>query len=152
MAQRKQRKRMATKKSTLSKRSRLATNYTPIPCHVSIEKLVTLAELGLGVERPLNAEKRKWIKKLAREGSNQPILVTPIKDSGYYVLADGWHRVQAAKMKKQKTIYALQIPVRVGLTMAKVNKILRDIDKEFGYKLDTSGIVAHWAVMQSMLH
>ena len=152
MAQRKQRKRMGTKKSTLSKRSRLATNYTPIPCHVSIEKLVTLAELGLGVERPLNAEKRKWIKKLAREGSNQPILVTPIKDSGYYVLADGWHRVQAAKMKKQKTIYALQIPVRVGLTMAKVNKILRDIDKEFGYKLDTSGIVAHWAVMQSMLH
>jgi len=44
------------------------------------------------------------------------------------------------------------VPVRVGLSMAKVNKILRDIDKEFGYKLDTSGIVAHWAVMQSMLH
>jgi hypothetical protein len=36
--------------------------------------------------------------------------------------------------------------------MAKVNKMLRDIDKEFDYKLDTSGIVAHWAVMQSMLH
>ena len=122
------------------------------PTTVPIERLVTLAELGLGVERPLNAEKRKWIKKLAREGSDQPILVTPIKDSGYYVLADGWHRVQAAKKKKQKTIYALQIPIRVGLTMAKVNKILRDIDKEFGYKLDTSGIVAHWAVMQSMLH
>ena len=152
MAQRKQRKRLGTKKGTLSKRARVATHYTPIPCHVSIEKLVTLAELGLGVERPLNAEKRKWIKKLAREGSNQPILVTPIKDSGYYVLADGWHRVQAAKMKKQKTIYALQIPVRVGLTMAKVNKLLRDIDKEFNYKLDTSGMVAHWAVLQAMLH
>ena len=122
------------------------------PTTVPIERLVTLAELGLGVERPLNAEKRKWIKKLAREGSDQPILVTPIKDSGYYVLADGWHRVQAAKKKKQKTIYALQIPIRVGLTMAKVNKLLRDIDKEFDYKLDTSGIVAHWAVMQSMLH
>jgi len=152
MAQRKQRKRMGTKKSTLSKRSRLATNYTPIPCHVSIEKLVTLAELGLGVERPLNTEKRKWIAKLAREGSDQPILVTPIKDSGYYVLADGWHRVQAAKKKNKKTIYALQIPVRVGLTMAKVNKLLRDIDKEFNYKLDTSGMVAHWAVLQAMLH
>ena len=34
----------------------------------------------------LNAEKRKWIAKLAREGSDQPILVTPIKDSGYFVL------------------------------------------------------------------
>ena len=152
MAQKKQRKRMGTKKSTLSKRRRLANNYTPIPCHVPIEKLVTLAELGLGVERPLNTEKRKWIDKLAKEGSDQPILVTPIKDSGYYVLADGWHRVQAAKKKNKKTIYALQIPIRVGLTMAKVNKILRDIDKEFDYKLDTSGIVAHWAVMQSMLN
>ena len=130
----------------------MANNYTPTPCHVPIDKLVTLAELGLGVERPLNAEKRKWIKKLSREENNKPILVTPIKDSGYYVLSDGWHRVQAAKKKKQKTIYALKVPVRVGLTMAKVNKILRDIDKEFGYKPDTSGIVAHWAVMQSMLH
>ena len=130
----------------------MGPSYVPTPTHVPIQRLVTLAELGLGVERPLNAEKRKWIAKLAREGSDQPILVTPIKDSGYFVLADGWHRVQAAKKKKQKTIYALQIPIRVGLTMAKVNKILRDIDKEFGYKLDTSGIVAHWAVMQSMLH
>ena len=130
----------------------MGPSYVPTPTHVSIERLVTLAELGLGVERPLNAEKRKWIAKLAREGSDQPILVTPIKDSGYFVLADGWHRVQAAKKKKQKTIYALQIPIRVGLTMAKVNKILRDIDKEFNYKLDTSGMVAHWAVLQSMLH
>jgi hypothetical protein len=152
MARKKQRKRLATKKSSLSKRTRVANDYTPTPCNVPIEKLVTLAELGLGVERPLNAEKRKWIKKLAREGNDQPILVTPIKDSGYYILADGWHRVQAAKLKKHKTIYALQVPVKVGLTMAKVNKILRDIDKEFKYKLDTSGIVAHWAVMQSMLH
>ena len=94
----------------------MANDYKPIPCHVPIEKLVTL------------------------------------KDSGYFVLADGWHRVQAAKKKNKKKIYALQVPVRVGLTMAKVNKILRDIDKEFDYKLDTSGVVAHWAVMQSMLH
>ena len=152
MAQRKQRKRLGTKKTAVSKRRRMGPSYVPTPTHVPIERLVTLAELGLGVERPLNAEKRKWIAKLAREGSDQPILVTPIKDSGYFVLADGWHRVQAAKKKKQKTIYALQIPIRVGLTMAKVNKLLRDIDKEFDYKLDTSGIVAHWAVMQSMLH
>jgi len=152
MAQRKQSKRVGTKANTVSKRSGVASDPTFVPCHVPIEKLVTLAELGLGVERPLNAEKRKWIAKLAKEGSDQPILVTPIKDSGYYVLADGWHRVQAAKKKKQKTIYALQVPVRVGLTMAKVNKILRDIDKEFNYKLDTSGMVAHWAVLQAMLY
>ena len=119
---------------------------------VEIKKLVTMAELGLGVERPLNKEKRYWIKKLSKQKKQKPILVSPIKDSGYYVLCDGWHRVQAAKKKKQKTIYALQVPVRVGLTMAKVNKILRDIDKEFDYKLDTSGIVAHWAVLQSMLN
>ena len=144
MAQRKQRKRLGTKKTAVSKRRRMGPSYVPTPTHVPIERLVTLAELGLGVERPLNSEKRKWIKKLAREGSDQPILVTPIKDSGYYVLA--------AKSKNKKTIYALKVPVRVGLTMAKVNKILRDIDKEFGYKLDTSGMVAHWAVLQSMLH
>ena len=42
--------------------------------------------------------------------------------------------------------------MRVGLTMAKVNKVLRDIDKEFNYKLDTSGMVAHWAVMQTLIH
>ena len=130
----------------------MANNTTPTPIHVSLDKLVTLAELGLGVERPLNAEKRKWIKKLVRETDHKPILVTPIKDSGYYILADGWHRVQAAKKKKQKTINALQVPVRVGLTMAKVNKILRDIDKEYKYKLDTSGMVGHWAVMQAMIH
>ena len=152
MAQRKQRKRLGTKKTAVSKRRRMGQRPLFTPTTVPIERLVTLAELGLGVERPLNAEKRKWIKKLAREGSDQPILVTPIKDSGYYVLADGWHRVQAAKKKNKKTIYALQIPIRVGLTMAKVNKLLRDIDKEFGYKLDTSGMVAHWAVLQSMLH
>ena len=45
----------------------MANNTTPTPIHVSLDKLVTLAELGLGVERPLNAEKRKWIKKLVKE-------------------------------------------------------------------------------------
>ena len=152
MARRKQSSRMGNKKGSISKRARMANNTKPTPIHVSLDKLVTLAELGLGVERPLNAEKRKWIKKLVRETDHKPILVTPIKDSGYYILADGWHRVQAAKKKKQKTINALQVPVRVGLTMAKVNKILRDIDKEYKYKLDTSGMVGHWAVMQAMIH
>ena len=33
---------------------------------VEIKKLVTMAELGLGVERPLNKEKRYWIKKLTK--------------------------------------------------------------------------------------
>ena len=30
---------------------------------VEIDKLVTMAEMGLGVERPLNKEKWKWIAK-----------------------------------------------------------------------------------------
>ena len=123
----------------------MANDYKPVPCHVPIEKLVTLAELGLGVETPLNKEKRKWIAKLAREGSDQPILVTPIKDSGYYVLADGWHRVQAAKALKEKEIEAIQLPADVGLSMAKANKILRDIDREYGHKLKCSDIIGQWA-------
>ena len=127
---------------------RIKTKRTFVP----IDKLVTMAEMGLGAVRPLNKEKRSWIAKLVKDGIWDPILVTPIKDSGYYILADGWHRVQAAKKKKQKTINALQVPVRVGLTMAKVNKVLRDIDKEFNYKLDTSGMVSHWAIMQTLLH
>ena len=70
--------------------------------HVPIDKLVTMAELGLGAVRPLNKEKRSWIASLVKKGIWDPILVTPIKDSGYYLLTDGWHRVQAAKKLKQK--------------------------------------------------
>ena len=99
---------------------------------VEIDKLVTMAEMGLGVERPLNKEKRGWIAKLKKEGAWDPILVTPIKDSGYYLLTDGWHRVQAAKGLKRKTINALQLPADAGLSMAKANKILRDIDRALG--------------------
>ncbi len=33
---------------------------------VEIKKLVTMAELGLGAERPLNKEKRNWIKVLTK--------------------------------------------------------------------------------------
>ena len=123
----------------------MANNTKLIPCHVSLEKLVTLAELGLGVERPLNAEKRKWIKKLTKETDHKPILVTPIKDSGYYLLTDGWHRVQAAKAMKQKEIEALPLPADIGMSMAKANKILRDIDREYGFKLKCSDIIGQWA-------
>ena len=118
---------------------------------VEISKLVTMAEMGLGVVRPLNREKKGWIAKLKKEGEWDPILVTPIKDSGYYLLTDGWHRVQAAKALKRKTINALPIPANVGLSMAKANKILRDIDREFGFKLHCSDIIGHWAMMQTLL-
>ena len=118
---------------------------------VEISKLVTMAEMGLGAVRPLNKEKSGWIAKLKKEGAWDPILVTPIKDSGYYLLTDGWHRVQAAKGLKKKTINAIPMPANVGLSMAKANKILRDIDREFGFKLNCSDIIGHWAMMESML-
>lgn len=113
--------------------------------NVPIDKLVTMAEMGLGAVRPLNKEKRKWIAKLVRDQLWDPILVTPIKDSGYYLLTDGWHRVQAAKKLKQKTIEALPLPAEIGTSMAKANKILRDIDREYGFKLKCSDIIGQWA-------
>ena len=117
--------------------------------NVPIDKLVTMAEMGLGVVRPLNKEKRYWINKLAKEGvPYNPILVTPIKDSGYYLLTDGWHRVQAAKAMKEKEIDALSLPADIGLNMAKANKILRDIDREYGFKLKCSDIIGQWAFYQ----
>ena len=119
---------------------------------VPIDKLVTMAEMGLGAVRPLNKEKRAWINKLKKQSEPlDPILVTPIKDSGYYLLTDGWHRVQAAKGLKRKTINALQLPANVGLSMAKANKILRDIDREHGFKLHCSDIIGHWAMMETLL-
>lgn len=105
-----------------------------------------MAELGLGAVRPLNKEKRGWIKKLVKQSEPfDPILVTPIKDSGYYLLTDGWHRVQAAKAMKEKEIEALPLPADIGLNMAKANKILRDIDREYGFKLKCSDIIGQWA-------
>ena len=113
---------------------------------VPIDKLVTMAELGLGAVRPLNKEKRAWINKLKKQSEPlDPILVTPIKDSGYYLLTDGWHRVQAAKAMKQKEIEALPLPANIGMSMAKANKILRDIDREYGFKLKCSDIIGQWA-------
>ena len=112
---------------------------------VEIKRLVTMAELGLGVERPLNKEKRYWIKKLSKQKKQKPILVSPIKDSGYYVLCDGWHRVQALKKQKQKNALAIQIPVAQGLQLARANKILRDADKNYKYKLKISSLINDWA-------
>ena len=113
---------------------------------VPIDKLVTMAEMGLGAVRPLNKEKRGWINKLKKQSEPfDPILVTPIKDSGYYLLTDGWHRVQAAKAMKEKEIEALPLPADIGLSMAKANKILRDIDREYGFKLKCSDIIGQWA-------
>ena len=114
--------------------------------YVYVDKLVTLAELGLGAERPLNKEKSGWINKLVKDGLPfDPILVTRIKDSGYYLLTDGWHRVQAAKKNEDRLIEALVIPADVGLSMAKANKILRDIDKEYGYKQECSDLIGFWS-------
>ena len=113
---------------------------------VPIDKLVTMAEMGLGAVRPLNKEKRGWINKLKKQSEPfDPILVTPIKDSGYYLLTDGWHRVQAAKKNKEDSIDALLIPADVGLSMAKANKILRDIDRDYGFKLKCSDLPQSWA-------
>ena len=112
---------------------------------VEIKKLVTMAELGLGAERPLNKEKRYWIKKLTKNKKQKPILVSPIKDSGYYVLCDGWHRVQAVKKQKKNTINAIVIPVAQGLQLARANKILRDADKDSKYKLKVSSLINDWA-------
>ena len=113
---------------------------------VTIDKLVTMAELGLGAVRPLNKEKRGWINKLVKQSEPlDPILVTPIKNSGYYLLTDGWHRVQAAKAMKEKEIEALPLPADIGMSMAKANKILRDIDREYGFKLKCSDIIGQWA-------
>ena len=113
---------------------------------VPIDKLVTMAEMGLGAVRPLNKEKRSWINKLKKQDEAfDPILVTPIKDSGYYLLTDGWHRVQAAKAMKEKEIDALPLPADIGMSMAKANKILRDIDRDYGFKLKCSDIIGQWA-------
>ena len=67
-----------------------------------------MADIGLGVERPLNREKRTWIKGLTKNKTQKPILVAPIKDSGYFILLDGWHRVQA--LKKHCLLYTSPSP------------------------------------------
>ena len=115
---------------------------------VEIKKLVTMADIGLGVERPLNKEKKAWIKSLTKIKTQKPILVAPIKDSGYYILLDGWHRVQALKKQKKTTAVAIRVPVAQGLQLAKANKILRDVDRDSKFKLKVSGLINDWAQSQ----
>ena len=112
---------------------------------VEIKKLVTMADIGLGVERPLNKEKKNWIKGLTKLKKQKPILVAPIKDSGYFILLDGWHRVQALKKQRQKNAVAIKVPVSQGLQLAKANKILRDVDRDSKFKLKVSGLINDWA-------
>ena len=118
------------------------------PIEVEIKKLVTMADIGLGVERPLNKEKRSWIKSLTKIKTQKPILVAPIKDSGYFILLDGWHRVQALKKQKKTTAVAIKLPVSQGLQLAKANKILRDVDRDSKFKLKVSGLINDWAQSQ----
>jgi len=118
------------------------------PIEVEIKKLVTMADIGLGVERPLNREKRAWIKSLTKIKTQKPVLVAPIKDSGYFVLLDGWHRVQALKKQRKKTAIAIKVPVAQGLQLAKANKILRDVDRDSKFKLKVSGLINDWAQSQ----
>ena len=115
------------------------------PIKVEIKKLVTMADIGLGVERPLNKEKISWIKSLTKNKTQKPILVSPIKDSGYYILLDGWHRIQALKKQKKKMAIAIKIPVSQGLQLAKANKILRDVDRDSKFKLKVSSLINDWA-------
>ena len=115
------------------------------PIEVEIKKLVTMADIGLGVERPLNREKRTWIKGLTKNKKQKPILVAPIKDSGYFILLDGWHRVQALKKQRKKTAVAIKVPVAQGLQLAKANKILRDVDRDSKFRLKVSGLINDWA-------
>ena len=49
---------------------------------------------------------------------------------------------------KEKEIEALPIPADIGLSMSKVNKLLRDIDREYGFKLKCSEIIGQWAFFQ----
>ena len=49
------------------------------------------------------------------------------------------------KKLKQNEIAALLVPADVGLSMAKANKILRDIDRDYGFKLQCSDIIGQWA-------
>jgi len=118
------------------------------PIQVEIKKLVTMADLGLGVKRPLNKEKKKWIQGLTKNKTQKPILVAPIKDSGYFILIDGWHRVQALKKQSKKIALAIKVPVAQGLQLAKANKILRDVDRESKFKLKVSGFIIDWAQSQ----
>jgi uncharacterized ParB-like nuclease family protein len=88
------------------------------PVEVDIDKVVTLSDLGVTIES-MSQPKQDHIARLVENGKWYPIVVTPIKDSGYYLLADGWHRLQAAKQKKMQKIKAINLPANEGLYLGK---------------------------------
>jgi hypothetical protein len=67
-------------------------------------------------------------------------------------MTDGWHRLQAAKKKRQKTINAITLPADAGIALAKANKVLRDIDREYNFQLEVSDIIGHWAMMKGLFN
>ncbi len=46
---------------------------------------------------------------------------------------------------KEKEIDALPLPADIGISMAKANKILRDIDRDYGFRLKCSDLPQQWA-------
>jgi len=109
-----------------------------------------MAEMGLGAERPLNKEKNmdRKVKEKRCVGS-----YPGNTNKGFGILsvnrwlAQGTGRKRTEEEDDKRNTNAGQL----GLSMAKANKILRDIDREFGFKLNCSDIIGHWAMMQSLL-
>ena len=78
---------------------------------VPIDKLVTMAELGLGAVRPLNKEKRGWINKLKKQDEPfDPILVTPSGIVIFVIL------VQSAKVQAEMLVTLSGIVILVRLS------------------------------------
>ena len=71
------------------------------PIEVDVDKVLTMSDLGVSVDS-MSKPKQDHIARLVENGKWYPIVVTPIKDTGYYLLADGWHRLQAAKQKQKE--------------------------------------------------
>ena len=88
------------------------------PIEVDVDKVLTMSDLGVSVDS-MTKPKKDHIARLVENGKWYPIVITPIKDSGYYLLADGWHRLQAAKQKQMKKIKAINLPADEGLHLGK---------------------------------
>ncbi len=88
------------------------------PIEVAVDKIVVMSDMGVGVES-MAKPKQDHIDRLIEKKKWYPIVITPIKDSGYYILADGWHRLQAAKKLGMKTMKAFNLSAEEGLTLGK---------------------------------
>ena len=88
------------------------------PIEVAVDKIVVMSDMGVGVES-MAKPKQDHIDRLIKKKKWYPIVITPIKDSGYYILADGWHRLQAAKKLGMKTMKAFNLSAEEGLTLGK---------------------------------